>query len=96
MSKNNSSKQYHLNKTEPYPPILLSPDPPGHALTKPGSASRATGLKVPVLKYGPTGDRITNIRAWFDRFTPKDGWVGTKDIELDTQEYPMQRRSADL
>lgn len=56
-----------------YPPILESPHPPGQALTYDGSASRATGLNVPVLKYGPTGDKITYKRAEEDLFTPRVG-----------------------
>jgi len=52
---------------------LESPQPPGQALTKEGSAKRATGLNVPVLKYGPTGDKMTYNRAEEDLFTPRVG-----------------------
>ena len=65
---------------ETYPPILESPQPPGQALTYDGSARRATGLNVPVLKYGPTGDRITYKRAEEDLFTPRVGcWIKQHD-----------------
>jgi len=52
---------------------LQSPQPPGQALTNDGSAKRATGQNVPVLKYGPTGDKITYKRADEDLFTPSVG-----------------------
>ena len=58
-------------KQETYPPALLSPIPPGHALTKPGSASNDIGLKVPVEKYGPTGLVITNKQARAGGLTPR-------------------------
>lgn len=69
----------HNRKTLPnfiivtYPPIFESPQPPGQALTNDGSAKRATGLNVPVLKYGPTGDKITYNRADKDLLTPRAG-----------------------
>ena len=56
-----------------YPPNLKSPQPPGQALTNAGSARRATGLNVPVLKYGPTGDKITYKRADVGLVTPRAG-----------------------
>lgn len=70
----------HNRKTLPnfiivtYPPIFESPQPPGQALTNDGSARSATGLNVPVLKYGPTGDKITYNRADKDLLTPRAGW----------------------
>lgn len=63
----------HYAAMSTYPPILESPQPPGQALTKEGSANRATGLNVPVLKYGPTGDKTTYNRAEDDLFTPRVG-----------------------
>ena len=54
-----------------HPPALHSPIPPGHALTNLGSASNETGLKVPVVKYGPTGPVMTNKEARAGGFTPK-------------------------
>lgn len=43
-----TSCELQINKT--YPPALQSPTPPGHARTKLGSASKETGLNVPVWK----------------------------------------------
>lgn len=62
-----------------YPPILYAPTPPAHALTNEGSASKETGLKDPVAKYGPTGPMMTKIIAFPGRDTPRDGCVRGED-----------------
>ena len=53
------------------PPAFMSPIPPGHDLTKFGSASNEIGLKVPVEKYGPTGPVITKSMALSGGLTPR-------------------------
>lgn len=39
----------------------------------PGSAIRDTGLKDPVSKYGPTGDKIQYNKALSGMLTPREG-----------------------
>lgn len=56
-----------------YEPSLLSPAPPGQALTNFGSASSETGF-MPVGKYGPTGDAMTYSKASDELATPRVGW----------------------
>ena len=56
-----------------YPPALLSPHPPCHDLTNVGSAIKDTGLNDPVVKYGPTGDKIQYNNASFGSLTPSVG-----------------------
>lgn len=55
-----------------YPPILQSPVPPLQARMYLESAHRDTGL-APVLKYDPTGLRMTNSNALEGFFTPRVG-----------------------
>ncbi len=55
-----------------HPPILQSPVPPLQALMYLESAHRDTGL-APVLKYEPTGLRMTKSNALLGFLTPRVG-----------------------
>lgn len=81
---------------ETHPPILYEPTPPCHALTNEGSASRETGLKDPVAKYGPTGPTMTKIIAFPARDTPRDGWRGEGGQEGDRVRTSQQVGQASL
>ena len=63
----------NMRKDPTHPPAFTSPTPPGQDLIYFSSANKETGLNVPDLKYGPTGQVMINSMADDGALTPRLG-----------------------